>query len=201
MLDYARQAQSGRMHWSQVSADILYPEHPTDPAEVLDQRHDRQGRLRRARRLQPAAQALSRIEEPSSPNCAARATARCSQIAEGPALKFKAGTQEAAGGRDGRSARAATARQARHHRECRRHPLRRQGRRSRAQIPGERRAQGHRRARRPHRQGDQQPEARPADRHRPRQHGALALAAAPARRALARQRLCHPQHPRLSRSR
>jgi L,D-transpeptidase YcbB len=35
MLDYARQAQSGRMHWSQVSADILYPEHPIDPAEVL----------------------------------------------------------------------------------------------------------------------------------------------------------------------
>ncbi len=35
MLDYARQAQSGRMHWSQVSADISYPEHPVDPAEVL----------------------------------------------------------------------------------------------------------------------------------------------------------------------
>jgi len=35
MLDYARQAQSGRMHWSQVSADIQYPEHPVDPAEVL----------------------------------------------------------------------------------------------------------------------------------------------------------------------
>lgn len=35
MLDYARQAQSGRMHWSQVSSDILYPEHPIDPAEVL----------------------------------------------------------------------------------------------------------------------------------------------------------------------
>jgi L,D-transpeptidase YcbB len=35
MLDYARQAQSGRMHWSQVASDILYPEHPTDPAEVL----------------------------------------------------------------------------------------------------------------------------------------------------------------------
>jgi murein L,D-transpeptidase YcbB/YkuD len=35
MLDYARHAQSGRMHWSQVSADIQYPEHPTDPAEVL----------------------------------------------------------------------------------------------------------------------------------------------------------------------
>ena len=35
MLDYARQAQSGRMHYSQVSGDIQYPEHPTDPAEVL----------------------------------------------------------------------------------------------------------------------------------------------------------------------
>ncbi len=35
MLDYARQAQSGRMHWSQLSGDIAYPEHPTDPNEVL----------------------------------------------------------------------------------------------------------------------------------------------------------------------
>ena len=35
MLDYARHAQSGRMHWSQVSGDIQYPEHPTDPVEVL----------------------------------------------------------------------------------------------------------------------------------------------------------------------
>ena len=34
-LDYARQAQSGRMHWSQVSPDIQYPEHPTDPEQVL----------------------------------------------------------------------------------------------------------------------------------------------------------------------
>ncbi|WP_022723551.1 murein L,D-transpeptidase [Rhodopseudomonas sp. B29] len=35
MMDYARQAQSGRMHWSQVSGDIQYPEHPIDPTEVL----------------------------------------------------------------------------------------------------------------------------------------------------------------------
>ncbi|HUO00881.1 MAG TPA: L,D-transpeptidase family protein, partial [Bradyrhizobium sp.] len=35
MMDYARQAQSGRMHWSQLSGDILYPEHPIDPSEVL----------------------------------------------------------------------------------------------------------------------------------------------------------------------
>jgi L,D-transpeptidase YcbB len=35
MFDFARQAQSGRMHYSQVSGDIAYPEHPTDPNEVL----------------------------------------------------------------------------------------------------------------------------------------------------------------------
>ena len=35
MMDYARQAQSGRMHYSQVSGDIQYPEHPIDPTEVL----------------------------------------------------------------------------------------------------------------------------------------------------------------------
>src|ERR1700691_1469504 len=35
MLDYARQAQSGRMHWSQAGGDIQYPDHPTDRAEVL----------------------------------------------------------------------------------------------------------------------------------------------------------------------
>src|SRR5207248_5325006 len=35
MLDYARQAQSGRFHWSQVSYDILFPDHPTDPWEAL----------------------------------------------------------------------------------------------------------------------------------------------------------------------
>ena len=43
-------------------------------------------------------------------------------------------------------------------------------------------------------QGDQQPEAGSPDRHRHRQHGALALAAARTRRAVARQRLRHPQY-------
>ena len=161
------------------------------------QRHHRQGRQRGAGGLQPAAQALSRTEEE------ARRIARPGRR-PGDADRRRPGAeihpgarQEAAGDRGGRSARAATARQARHHRECRRHPLRRQGRRSGAQVPGRRRPQGHRRARRSHGQGDQQPEARPRDRHRDRQHGALALAAAPARRAVDRQRLRHSQHSRL----
>ncbi len=35
MMDYARHAQSGRLHWSQVSGDISYPEHPINPEQVL----------------------------------------------------------------------------------------------------------------------------------------------------------------------
>ena len=62
MLDYARHAQSGRMHWSQVAADILYPEHPTRSGRGARQHLDREGRFRSARRLQPAAQALQGAE-------------------------------------------------------------------------------------------------------------------------------------------
>ena len=158
--------------------------------------HDRQGRVGGARGLQPAAQALQGIEGQ------ARRIARPGRrTGDADRRRRAAGVQgrhqEAAGGRAGRSAGAATARQARHHRKPRRHPLRRQGRRSRAQVPGRRRPQADRRARRQDRQGDQQPEARPPDRHRDRQHGALALAAAPARRASLEQCLCHSQHPRL----
>jgi murein L,D-transpeptidase YcbB/YkuD len=35
VLDYARHAQGGRLHPSRVSADIAYPDHNPDPAEVL----------------------------------------------------------------------------------------------------------------------------------------------------------------------
>ncbi len=35
VLDYARHAQGGRMHFSRVSADIAYPEHNPEPADIL----------------------------------------------------------------------------------------------------------------------------------------------------------------------
>ena len=35
ILDYARHAQGGRMHFSRVSADIAYPEHNPEPADIL----------------------------------------------------------------------------------------------------------------------------------------------------------------------
>lgn len=60
MLDYARHAQSGRMHWSRVSADILYPEHPTNPAEVLANVTAASDASAALKILQSAAQALPR---------------------------------------------------------------------------------------------------------------------------------------------
>jgi len=86
MLDYARQAQSGRMHWSRVSADIAYPDHPVDPAEVL-------ANLAGSRDI---AAALTSYNPGHKGYLALRAklaelrgkTETTSQIAEGPALKF-----------------------------------------------------------------------------------------------------------------
>lgn len=93
MLDYARQAQSGRMHWSQVSADILYPDHPTDPAEVLTN-------------ISTAKDASSALDGYNPPHKLYRelkaklaelrgqGDGPLIQIAEGPTLAFKAGTKK-----------------------------------------------------------------------------------------------------------
>jgi L,D-transpeptidase YcbB len=93
MLDYARQAQSGRMHWSQVSADILYPEHPTDPAEVLAN-------------VTTAKDASAALDGYNPPHKLYRdlktklaelrgvGEGPVVQIAEGPALAFKAATKK-----------------------------------------------------------------------------------------------------------
>ena len=196
MLDYARQAQSGRMHWSQVSADIQYPEHPTDPAEVLANISTAKDASAALDGYNPPHKLYKELKAKLA-ELRGQGDGPVIQIAEGPALAFKAATkkQGEVAPEDPRVPQLRAKLGITENR--RRHALRRQGRRRRAQIPGERRSQADRRARRPHREGDQQPEARPADRHRARQHGALALAAAPARRCLARQRLCHSQHPRL----
>src|SRR3954463_8792020 len=96
MLDYARQAQSGRMHWSQVSADILYPEHPIDTAEVLTN-------------ISTAADASAALDSYNPPHNLYKALkAKLAelrgqgdgpvvQIADGPALAFKAGTKKQPG--------------------------------------------------------------------------------------------------------
>lgn len=96
MLDYARQAQSGRMHWSQVSADILYPEHPTDTAEVLAN-------------ISTATDASAALDSYNPPHklykelkaklaeLRGQGDGPVVQIADGPALTFKAGTKKQPG--------------------------------------------------------------------------------------------------------
>ena len=137
MLDYARQAQSGRMHYSQVSGDIQYPEHPTDPAEVLANVTTAKDASAALDSYNPP-QKLYRELKAKLAELRGQGDGPVIQIAEGPALKFTPGARQEAGRRSRwkMTARAAAARQARHHRKRRRHPLRCQGRRGRAQIPG-----------------------------------------------------------------
>jgi murein L,D-transpeptidase YcbB/YkuD len=93
MLDYARQAQSGRMHWSQVSADILYPEHPTDPAEVLANISTAKDASAALDGYNPPHK-LYRELKAKLAELRGQGDGPVLQIAEGPALAFKAGTKK-----------------------------------------------------------------------------------------------------------
>ena len=93
MLDYARQAQSGRMHWSQVSADILYPEHPTDPAEVLANISTAKDASAALDSYNPPHKLYSELKAKLA-ELRGQGDGPVIQIAEGPALAFKAGTKK-----------------------------------------------------------------------------------------------------------
>jgi murein L,D-transpeptidase YcbB/YkuD len=87
MLDYARQAQSGRMHWSQVSGDIQYPEHPTDPSEVLANVTIAKDASAALDSYNPP-QKLYRELKAKLAELRGQGNGPVVQIAEGPALKF-----------------------------------------------------------------------------------------------------------------
>jgi len=93
MLDYARQAQSGRMHWSQVSADILYPDHPTDPAEVLTNISTAKDASAALDGYNPPHK-LYRELKAKLAELRGQGDGPVLQIAEGPVLTFKAGTKK-----------------------------------------------------------------------------------------------------------
>ena len=95
MLDYARQAQSGRMHWSQVSADILYPEHPTDPAEVLANVTTAKDASAALDGYNPP-QKLYKELKAKLAELRGQGDGPMIQIADGPALTFKAATKKQA---------------------------------------------------------------------------------------------------------
>ena len=87
MLDYARQAQSGRMHWSQVSADISFPEHPTDPTEVLTNVTTAKDASAALEGYNPPHK-LYRELRTKLAELRGQSGGPAIQIAEGPALKF-----------------------------------------------------------------------------------------------------------------
>jgi murein L,D-transpeptidase YcbB/YkuD len=86
-LDYARQAQSGRMHYSQVSGDIQYPEHPTDPAEVLANVTTAKDASAALDSYNPP-QKLYRELKTKLAELRGEGNGPVIQIADGPALKF-----------------------------------------------------------------------------------------------------------------
>jgi len=93
MLDYARQAQSGRMHWSQVSADIQYPEHPTDPAEVLANISTAKDASAALDGYNPPHKLYKELKAKLA-ELRGQGDGPVIQIAEGPALAYKAATKK-----------------------------------------------------------------------------------------------------------
>jgi murein L,D-transpeptidase YcbB/YkuD len=96
MLDYARQAQSGRMHWSQVSADILYPEHPTDPAEVLANVTSAKDASAALDSYNPPHKLYKELKAKLA-ELRGQGDGPAIQIADGPTLVFKPGTKKQPG--------------------------------------------------------------------------------------------------------
>ena len=93
MLDYARQAQSGRMHWSQVAADIQYPEHPTDPAEVLANISTAKDASAALDGYNPPHKLYKELKAKLA-ELRGQGDGPVIQIAEGPALAYKAATKK-----------------------------------------------------------------------------------------------------------
>jgi murein L,D-transpeptidase YcbB/YkuD len=93
MLDYARQAQSGRMHWSQLSADVLYPEHPTDPAEVLANISAAKDASAALAGYNPPHKLYKELKAKLA-ELRGQGDGPVAQIADGPALAFKAATKQ-----------------------------------------------------------------------------------------------------------
>jgi murein L,D-transpeptidase YcbB/YkuD len=87
VLDYARHAQSGRMHYSQVSGDIQYPEHPTDPSEVLANVTSAKDASAALDSYNPP-QKLYRELKAKLAELRGQGDGPVTQIADGPALKF-----------------------------------------------------------------------------------------------------------------
>jgi murein L,D-transpeptidase YcbB/YkuD len=95
VLDYARQAQSGRMHWSQISGDIQYPEHPVDPTEVLVNVSTAKNASAALDGYNPPHKAYQELKKKLAELRGETGTLQ-QPIGEGPALKFVKATKKQA---------------------------------------------------------------------------------------------------------
>ena len=93
MLDYARQAQSGRMHYSQVAYDILYPEQPTDPAEVLANVTGARDASAALESYNPPHKLYKQLKAKLA-ELRGQGDGPVATIADGPALAYKAATKK-----------------------------------------------------------------------------------------------------------
>ena len=93
MLDYARHAQSGRMHYSQVSYDIQYPEHPTDPSEVLANITGAKDASAALESYNPPHKLYKELKAKLA-ELRGQGDGPVITIADGPALAYKAGTKK-----------------------------------------------------------------------------------------------------------
>ena len=93
MLDYARQAQSGRMHWSQLDGDIMYPEHPTDPAQVLANIATAKDSSAALASYNPPHEGYKKLKAKLA-ELRGESEMPVQPIAEGPALKFVKATKK-----------------------------------------------------------------------------------------------------------
>ncbi|HVV39476.1 MAG TPA: L,D-transpeptidase family protein [Nitrobacter sp.] len=89
MMDYARQAQSGRMHWSQVSGDISYPEHPINPEQVLTHVTTAKDASAALDSYNPPQKLYQELKQKLA-ELRGKGDGPVTQIADGPALKYVA---------------------------------------------------------------------------------------------------------------
>ena len=88
VLDYARHAQGGRMHFSRVSADIAYPEHNPEPEDVLANMAKTQDAAAALDSYNPQHKGYKALKAKLAELRGTSDAAPAARMEEGPALKF-----------------------------------------------------------------------------------------------------------------
>jgi hypothetical protein len=183
LVTFARHLQAGRFPFTRVSSDnIELPQAPPDVADILTKITEAADAGKALDAFAPQHPAYKKLKAALA-EMRGKAGGAAKEIPDGrcPPAAAKAAPME--------DPRVPLLREKlRAHRRHVGSQIRRQNRGSREEIPEVARHPGHRQSRQPDHQGAQRPAARPPDRYRDRQHGALALV--PAR---PRQDACHRQ--------